>query len=142
MKSARGYEWAAVVLRLTGRYLDPREVTKALGIEPDDCAKKGDMYGPKHNRVCKQGVWSLFGGPSKSRMETQIANILRQIRPMKNRIRKLIRENRHVEEAHLDIGYSPPKDCYGPSFVLKSEMMNELTSLGIDIEISVYVRPD
>jgi hypothetical protein len=141
MTSTRGYDWSMVVLRIVGRRLDPAEVTKALGIEPDDSAKKGDLYGPKHNRICKQGIWNLFGRPANARMETQIMSILKRIRPVKRQFRKLLRENKRVREACLDIGYSPPEEYAISSYVLKSEMINELTSSGIDIEISVYIRP-
>jgi hypothetical protein len=142
MKSTRGYEWSLVILRITGKYLDPAEVTEALGIEPDDSAKKGDLYGLKRNRVCEQGVWSLIGGPPKVTMDAQIMSILKRTRPVKSRLRKLIRENRHVKEAHLDIGYGPPEEYEISSYVLKSQAISELTSLGIDIEISAYIHFD
>jgi hypothetical protein len=142
MKSTGSYEWSLVILRIMGKYLDPAEVTEALGIEPDDSAKKGDLYGLKRNRVCEQGVWSLIGGPPRARMNAQIMSILKRIRPVKSRLRKLIQENKHVRHVHLDIGYSPPEEYAVSSYVFESQAISELTSLGIDIEISAYIHFD
>jgi hypothetical protein len=140
MKHSRGYEWSSVVLRITGKHLDPAEVTEALGIQPDDSAKRGDLFGPKRNWVCEQGVWTLIGGPPKAKIETQVTSILKRIHPVKDRLRKLIREDSHIRAACLDIGYRPPEGYAVSSYVLASQPISEITSLGVDIEISVYIH--
>ncbi len=139
MASRRSYSWSSVRLSICGTYLDPVEVTAALGIEPDDSAKKGDLYGPAHNRMCKQGVWSLIGRPSTSRIETQMADIIERLGPSKARLREFVRENNHVREVSLDIGYSPREDLAIACFTLQSALVKEYVSLGIDIEISFYL---
>ena len=139
MASRRSYTWSSVRLSICGTYLDPVEVTEALGIEPDDSAKKGDLWGPAHDRICKQGVWSLIGRPSTSRIETQMADILKRLGPSRTRLRRFIRENKHVQEASVDIGYTPREDLAIACFTLKSALVKEYVSLGVDIEISFYL---
>jgi hypothetical protein len=75
-----------------GPRLDPEAITEVLGIEPDDSAKKGDPYGPKNKRICRHGVWTLFGWPARAKVETQIKNILKEIAPARDQLRRLIEE--------------------------------------------------
>ncbi len=139
MASSRNDRRSCVVLRMWGPRLDPEAITEALGIEPDDSARKGDLWGPKKNRVCRQGVWTLFGRPDRAKLETQVRNILKEIAPAKDRLRKLIQEDKRIKGVALDIGYSPDEDLAIACFTLKADLVKEFVSLGIDLEISFYL---
>jgi len=143
MASARrSYAWSCVVLRMWGPWLDPAEITEVLGIEPDDSAKKGDLWGPKRNRVCRQGVWTLFGRPGNARIETQMRNILKEIAPAKGRLRRLIQEDKRIRGVLVDIGYTPRPGLVIGCFTLKADLVKEFVSLGIDVEKSFHLAPE
>lgn len=46
-------------LRFFGETLDPDEITRLLGKLPSDAERKGDVVGPRKNRVARQGSWRL-----------------------------------------------------------------------------------
>ena len=105
-------EWRYVHITIAGKNLDPEKVTKVLGILPDNQGKLGEPCGK--NRKCKQGYWSLEGGPTNWRIETQMEHILKRIRPVKNKLKKFIEENDTVREAVLKIAFAPPEGIPNP----------------------------
>lgn len=130
-------EWRYVHLTIAGKKLDPEKVTKVLGILPDDRGKLGEPCGK--NRKCKQGYWSLEGGPTTWRIETQMKNILKRISPVKHQLRKLIREDETVKRAYLTIAFAPPRGIPNACYCFSAKLINEFTSLGIDIALSIQI---
>lgn len=137
-KSAKNTEWSFVRLTIGGKYLDPQKVSKAIGIAPDLCGKRGEPADPNTTRKCKAGHWNLESSQLNWRIETQMANILKRITPVKRRLRKLIREDATVERAHLTIAFEPPEGWPAVNYCLPSEMVSEFVSLGLNIVLSIY----
>jgi hypothetical protein len=131
------YEWRRVTLNIVGKNLDPDKVSAVLGIQPDDWAGRGEPFGK--NKKTKQGYWTLEGGPSTWRIETQMRNILKTITPVKHRLRRLIEEDEIVEQAYLTIAVMPPRGIAVAGYCFSAEVINEFTSLGIDIALSIHV---
>jgi hypothetical protein len=70
---------SAVSLRFVGDTLDPREVTRLLGAEPDDARVKGDtiVMPSGGKRIAPRGIWSRRVEPRKpADVPGQIAEIL------------------------------------------------------------------
>lgn len=130
-------EWRHVFLTIAGKNLDPEKVTKVLGILPENRGKLGKPSGK--NRKCKQGYWTIEGGPSNWRIETQMKNILKRIGPVKNRLKKLIKGDENVREANLKIAFAPPKGIPNACYCFNSKLINEFTSLGINIALSIHI---
>ena len=133
------YEWRSVCLTLAGKNLDPEKVTKALGIPPDDRAKRGEPRSTNRKKKCKQGYWSLDGGSSKWRVETQMTNILKRLSPVKRRLRLLLKEDKDVKRADLTIAIMPPAGVLAAQYRLNAELVDEFASLGVDIKLSIHV---
>jgi hypothetical protein len=133
-------EWRHVFLTIAGKNLDPEKLTKVLGIVPDDRGKLGEPCGK--NRKCKQGYWIIEGGPANLRIETQMKNILEKIGQSKNRIKKLIKEDKSVREAHLKIAFAPPEGIPNSCYCYNAKLINEFTSLGIDIALSIHIKAE
>ena len=138
-KKKRDYtrEWRHVYLTIAGKNLDPEKVTKVLGVLPDNRGKLGEPC--SKNRKCKQGYWTIEGGSSNWRIETQMKNILKRIEPVRNRIKKLINEDKTVREAHLKIAFETPEEIPNACYCYNSKLINEFTSLGIDIALSIHI---
>lgn len=136
-KNNKTHEWRRVFLSLNGKNLDPEKVTEALGILPDKRGKLGEPCGK--NRKRKQGYWTLMGGPSNWRIETQMKSILKRISPVKNQLKKLIKENKTIREATLKIAFAPPEGIPNACYCFNSKLINEFTSLGIDIALSIHI---
>ena len=136
-KQSRTQEWRHLRLTISGKNLDPDKVTKVLGILPDIRGKLGEVSGK--NRKSKQGYWTLEGGPSNWRIETQMKNILKRIDPIKNKLKKLIKEDENIREATLKIAFAPPKGIPNACYCFNSKLINEFTSLGINIALSIHI---
>lgn len=136
-KNNKTHEWRRVFLSLTGKNLDPEKVTEVLGILPDDRAKRGEPFSKISK--CIQGSWALEGGPSNWLIETQMKYILKRIRPVKNQLKKLIKENKTVRYAYLTIAFAPPEGIPNACYCFNSKLINEFTSLGIDIALSIHI---
>jgi hypothetical protein len=133
-------EWRHVFLTIAGKNLDPEKLTKVLGIIPDNRGKLGEPCGK--NRKCKQGYWTIEGGPSNLRIETQMKNILKRIKPVREKFKKLIKEDKSVREAHLKIAFETPEGIPNACYCYNSKLINEFTSLGIDIALSIHIKAE
>jgi hypothetical protein len=107
---------------------------------PDNREKLGEPCGK--NRKCKQGYWTLEGGPSNWRIETQMKHILKRIGPVRNRLKKLIKEDKTIKWAYLKIAFAPPEGIPNACYCFNSKLINEFTSLGIDIALSIHIRAE
>ena len=136
-KSIKEYEWRYVSLTISGKNLDPQKITQTLGIEPDNWAKRDDHFGK--NKKCKQGFWALEGGSSKLRFDTKLKKILNKILPVKHRLTKLINENKDIQRIYLDIAVMPPENTAIAEYNFEADLLNEFTSLGIDIAFSIHM---
>ena len=131
-------EWRLVSLTIVGKYLNPKKVAEALDVLPDKWGKLGVPY--RNNRKSKQGFWALRGGPTTWRIETQMKNILKRISPVKSQLRELIKEDETVERAYLTIAFAPSTGIANACYCFDAELVNEFTSMGIDIALSIQIR--
>ena len=141
-KHIKAYEWRYVSLTISGKNLDPDKVTEMLGINPDNWAIRGEPLSPNNKKKCKQGFWALESGPSHWLFETKLRKILNKIVPVKHRLRKLIEENKDVQHIYLDIGVMPPENSFVAHYSFGADLLNQFTSIGIDIDISIHILAD
>jgi hypothetical protein len=134
------YEWRYVYLTIAGKKFDPEMFTKKLGILPDNRGKLGEPHGKNKKR--KQGYWSLEGGPSNWRIETQMKHILSKIRPVRNKLKQLIKEDKTIKRAYLTLSFETPRGIANACYCFDSKLINEFTSLGIDIALSIYIAEE
>ncbi len=136
-KQRQDREWRLVLLTIAGKHLDPEKVSRELGILPDSRGKLGELF--LKNSKCKQGYWSIEGGPSTWRIETQMKSILRKISPAKDKLKRLIEEDKTIKQVHLKIAFAPPRDVPNACYCFDAELINEFTSMGIDIALSIQI---
>ena len=136
-KERKSREWRHVYLTISGKYLDPDKVSKALGILPDGSGKLGETRG--ENRKCKQGYWCLEQGPTTWRLETQMKAMLNRIAPVRHKLRKLIKEDKTIKEAYLQLAFAPPRGVANACYCFDAELINEFTSMGLDIALSIQI---
>ena len=65
--------------------------------------------------------------------------MLKRIAPVKHQLRKLIREDETVKEAYLQIAFAPRRGIANACYCFDAELINEFTSMGIDIALSIQI---
>jgi hypothetical protein len=136
-QTSKADRFRIVNLHLVGKKLDPDEVTKLVGMQPDHSGRRGELISRKRKKRF-YGFWSLWSNHSSGRIETQLKEIAKKIEPVRNRLRKALK-SQYVEKAYVDIGVEPSSDVAIANYYLDGELLNQFTSLGIDIEFSVWV---
>jgi hypothetical protein len=130
--------WSFVRITMTGKRLDPEKISKAIGIAPDIAGKLGDPVAPNSERRCKQGHWNIESGQLNWRPETQMKSLLRRVAPVKERLRKLIREDATIQKAYVAIALEPPS-LLAVGYYFPSDLIGEFTSLGLDVNLLIYL---
>jgi hypothetical protein len=125
-----------VVLTLSGRDLDPAQVTELLGIRPDSSCRRGDKYG--RDKRAAQGYWSLTGRPARSRVETQVHSIFRRIKPVKRKFLALV-ERENVERAYVTIAVMPSDHAAIADYYLPGSLIREFGAFGTGMEFSIHI---
>jgi len=134
-----------VFLCLHAKDLDPEEITKKLNIKPDFAFKRGilkDKNGNikrhKNGSPIKMayGQWILNAHVHKnSGLETRIKNIVKQIKPKRKALQQIVKKI----NADLTIAVEPHRDLYIAGYLFSGKLLNEFTSLGIDIDVSIHI---
>ncbi|MCF7957954.1 MAG: DUF4279 domain-containing protein [Phycisphaerae bacterium] len=135
-----------VVLRLWHKDLDPEKISDELGIEPDDAWWRGPLLDENGNPIINKetgkpyardyGQWNLCSTVrGNTLLVTRIRNILEQLRPKKKILRRILKE----VNADLDIAVEPHKDLAIAGYTFPADVLNEITSLGIDIHFSIHI---
>jgi hypothetical protein len=128
------FRW--VLLTLSGRRLDPEQVTRLLGIRPDSSCRRGDRFG--RNKKVVRGYWAIEGCPAGSRLETQARNILRRIEPVKRRFRSLV-EHQDVESAYVTFAVMPGGSVAVAGYYLPEDVVSGFSALGVGVEFSIRI---
>ncbi len=143
--SRRRYQPAtqAVSIHLWGKKLEPDKITQDLGIKPDWVCRRGVEKAPDgkviRNRNGKPrkstfGHWSLDSHVhDNSGILSRIKDILKQFTPKKRQLRRILKE----ASADLIITIEPHRDLASYGYTLPANLLNEFTSLGINIRIEV-----
>ena len=140
MKKESKKNWNMASLTLLGKNLDPNKITETLNIIPNSCDKRGESF--TETKKYKHGYWLIRGGPTRYKIETQMKNILKKISPVKHKLKKLINEDRTIQWAFLTIVLDPPEGIANACYYFDSEIINEFTSLGIGIQISIDIKSE
>jgi hypothetical protein len=138
-------EFQDVFLELSSKNLNPDKITKTLNIQPDVSYQKGlmkNVYGRilklKNGKPAKSpvGSWILNSHAGEnSTLEKKIEDILKQIRPKKAVLRRILKKVKGI----LKIVIEPHKDVASASYLFSGEILNEFTCLGIDIEFTIDI---
>ena len=123
-------------LSLSGKKLDPEKITNALSIEPDRFSYRGEEF-MRGGKLCKTsiGFWGIKDRlRSDANLRNKIKDILDQIMPKKKVLRKILKE----AKGELTIAVEPPKGAVNSNYFFPAELINEFTSLGIDINLSFW----
>ncbi len=131
-------KWSFVELTIGGRSLDPEKLSKVLGIRPDSYCKRGEPDSPNSKRKCKAGFWSLESDQSNWRIETQMESILKRIAPVKEKLRRFLKEEANVERAYLLIALCPTAGHTSIHYGFPSELMAAFSCLGFDVVFAIY----
>ncbi len=134
-----------VILKLWHKELDPEIVTDELGIEPDDAWWRGPALDTDGNPIINKdtgkpymrhyGQWNLCSTVrGNTLLVTRMKNILEQVRPQKKALRRILKK----VNADLTIAVHPHEDLAIARYSLPADVLNEFTSLGIDIIFSVH----
>jgi hypothetical protein len=69
---------SVATLRLAGDELDPEEISRLLGTEPDAAQRKGEeLRGKRGIRVAKSGLWRLSATPAEPEgLDSQVEELL------------------------------------------------------------------
>lgn len=134
-----------VFLDLSAKDLDPDKITETLCIQPDSSCRRGFMK-DRDGRVIKDkngkprrwsvGAWIVDAHVHEnSGLEIRIKDILEQIKPKKAALRRILEK----VNATLTVVVEPHKDLCVAAYFLPANLLNEFTSLGIDIEFRVDI---
>jgi len=127
-----------VVLRMVGKDLDPDEITNLLGLSPCFSQPAASLK-REFKKVCnsKDGHWSLKSRlRSNATLQNQVKDIYQQIKPKSKILKKILKNN---IEADLSISVQPHEDLEYVGYMFPAEIINEFTSIGIDIRFSVIL---
>jgi hypothetical protein len=129
------FRW--VGLKIMGKNLDPDRITQAIGVEPDECGKRGEPMTRSEGK-CKQGFWTICRQRSNATYENQFKNIIKRIEPHQRRLRQIIAW-KDVQRACLEIVVSPPAKYPLSGYEFKAELLDMFTSIGFDVVFSVRI---
>lgn len=132
-----------VFLEISARDLDPDKITKTLDIQPDVAFRRGFLR-DQEGKVVKDkkgkprkspfGSWILEAHVhGNSGLEAQIKDIFEQIRLKKAILRRILKS----VDATLTVVVEPNRDLCTAAYFLPAALINEFTSLGINVEFRV-----
>lgn len=129
-------QFRQVTLTLSGRRLDPEQVTRLLGVCPDSSCCRGDRFGK--NKKAARGYWVIEGRPAKSRLETQARSVLQRIEPVRREFRSLV-EHPDVELAYVTFAIMPSDHVAVASYYLPEDVISGFSTLGVGMEVSIHI---
>jgi hypothetical protein len=131
----------SVQFRINGKDLDPGEVTRKLGLEPNQVRIAGERRSA--NQVWHESLWSYDGGTASAEtarewtsLEDGLLYVLERLLPK----RELIQEYAKSHEAVWWCGHFQSGFDGGPT--LSASLMRILGELGIPLFIDNYCRED
>jgi len=114
---------------------DPTEITKALGIEPDEVGRGGEvrhLSGSKRQYTIPASYWEIHAEARRSaNCETFVEQLLSRIEPSASSLRLL--PSRITKKIVLQISVGP--DGRVPGLLLSSALASRLAMLGVDLEL-------
>lgn len=128
---------------------DPGEISRILGMEPDESHRKGApilvppnaQYVVKKNRVYATSIWRLNAELKQYSydVEDYVKNILHRVRRVDGKMARLDRRRFNVT---MDIVLDLLVDASSPAMGLSTETMAALTHLGASFDVDTYIWED
>ncbi|MES2403582.1 MAG: DUF4279 domain-containing protein [Pseudomonadota bacterium] len=127
----------SVQLRISGKSLDPREVTRKLGLEPNQVGIAGERRSA--NRVWKESLWSYDGGTVSAgttrewtSLEEGLRYVLERLLPKKELIQEYAKSHETIWWCgHFQSGFDG-----GPT--LSTSILKLLGDFGVPLFIDNY----
>jgi hypothetical protein len=134
--------WFSVALTIHADDLDPNEITRVLGVQPDQTQRKGVPLPPRGDRpprVPQIGMWSINLRPEQTPVcdvETAIARVLDQITvPL-----DVWHQARAGASVRIFVGLS--LDDYNRGFGIDPPLLRRAADLGISLDFDIYNDTD
>ncbi len=135
-----------VMLRLWHKDLDPGKISDELEMEPFEAWWRGPILDEYEKPIINKktgkpyvkhfGQWNLCSTVrGNTLLVTRIRNIMEQLRPKKKILRRILKE----VNADLKIAVEPHEDLAIAAYLFPADILNEFTSLGIDIHFSIHI---
>lgn len=136
----KDYFW--VSFRIIHDDLEPSQITKSIGIEPDNAHRKGDSNTSvtKKGKVMQFapypfGLWLIKSCLDEhNRLQDHLESLLDLVEPKKNILASLKNEGYELE---LSIGYNFMEESQ-PRVYLTNGVLKRIGDLGIDLCIDLY----
>jgi len=118
--------------------MSPDDISKELGLSPDECFSPHSPTGMRDGAIVERGysdmgIWSLNGESEAVIIPVQIEKLLIVLRPLREKLLRIKENGWHMR---FFCGYFADDSTAGLS--LPCNIMAEMGSLGIDFEISFY----
>lgn len=126
-----------VVLRMVGKNLDPDKITNLLKLYPSSAQPSANIK-RKFKKIynTRYGHWTLDSRLKRnSTLQNQVKDIYQQIKPKRKILKKILKNIK----ADLNISVQPHEKLVYVAYMFPAKIINEFTSLGIDIRFSVYI---
>lgn len=136
-KGERGQVEVEVGLRIMGHDLEPKKVSRLLGLEPTVSHKRGDdRIGKSGERYSEysEGLWAWRPSVSESEpLAEHVRALVDVLEPKAAPLRRLRKLDLRMD---VFIGLFGPDSNFG--FALSPELLERLGRLGIDLDFDVY----
>jgi hypothetical protein len=125
-----------VTLRISGKTLNPEDITKKLRLEPTgSCTRGYEILKSGRKRYLPEGKW-YFSIPHKDNVEFEerLRKLAELIRPRRKELKAILRKY----GAELDISVQPNKELAMWGYIFRADILNEFISLGISLTIHIW----
>jgi hypothetical protein len=117
-----------------GPDLKPEEVTRVLGIRPDESGHRGDPRGSKTPLVYKAGWWRIKTEISEdASLNEQIRLLLDRVDSQKESLKTL------AVDCELEFGCVVYFDEHAPDLHIESDTLQAMAELGAHFDIDAYL---
>lgn len=118
-----------------GKKLNPDEITRIIGLEPFNSARKGDQskYG---SRRAKTGFWNFHCNSQKD-IHEQFSFFTKKFRKKEQKLQKVI-NSQSIDQALVELIIEPPEDFGRYVVVLNAKEVEFWGSLGFKISIILW----
>lgn len=131
----------SVQLRISGKNLDPNDVTHRLGLEPNQVRIAGERRSV--NQVWDESLWSYDGGAASAEVAREWTSLEDGLRYVLERLlskNELIQEYAKTHEVVWWCGHFQSGFDGGPT--LSASLLKILGDLGVPLFIDNYFRED
>lgn len=132
----RGQVAVELELRVMGRDLEPREVSRLLGLEPTISHRRGD---DRTGTAAKysEGLWAWGPGMAESApLGEHMGALLDVLEPKVATLHQIRKSGSRMD---IFVGIFGPDDNFG--FAISHELLERLARLDVDLDFDLYCCP-